>query len=189
MNTIARFDTELFMLINTRLTAPFLDSFMPYVTDKLNFLGAIIVSAVLIWVLGKRRDRAGLVTLVLLVLASDLFCNQLKHLFMRIRPCNAIEGIRVLAGCGGSYSMPSGHATNIFAAMVFLTARYRRLFPLFLSIAFIVAYSRVYVGVHYPSDVIAGAGLGTVMALIFTKAEGLILSRYIDKKEEERVEL
>lgn len=85
--------------------------------------------------------------------------------------------------------MPSGHATNIFAAMVFLTARYKKFFPLFLAIAFTVAYSRVYVGVHYPLDVMAGAMLGAVLALLFTKAEVFIVSRYFDKKEDEGVEL
>lgn len=189
MDAILRLDTELFKIINSGLTAPFLDSFMPYVTEKFNFLGAVLISALLIWALGKRRDRVGLIVLVVLVLASDFMSSGLRHLFMRIRPCHAIEGVRLLAGCGGSYSMPSGHATNIFAAMVFLTARYKKFFPLFLAIAFTVAYSRVYVGVHYPLDVMAGAMLGAILALLFTKAEVFIVSRYFDKKEDEGVEL
>ena len=171
MDAITRFDIELFRLINSVWTSPFLDSFMVYVTSKMNFLGAIIVAAVLIWVLGKRQDRLGLVILVAVVLLSDFASNTFKHLFERIRPCSAFEGVRLLVGCGGSFSMPSGHATNIFAAMVFLSARYRRFWPAFIFIAFVVAYSRVYVGVHFPSDVIAGAFLGSVIALLFFSAE------------------
>lgn len=171
MDAITRFDIELFRLINSVWTSPFLDSFMVYVTSKMNFLGAIIVAAVLIWVLGKRQDRLGLVILVAVVLLSDLASNTLKHLFERIRPCSGLEGVRLLVGCGGSFSLPSGHATNIFAAMVFLSARYRRFWPAFIFIAFVVAYSRVYVGVHFPSDVIAGAFLGSVIALVFFSAE------------------
>jgi len=171
MDAITRFDIELFRLINSVWTSPFLDSFMVYVTSKMNFLGAIIVAAVLIWILGKRQDRLGLVILVAVVLLSDFASNTFKHLFERIRPCSAFEGVRLLVGCGGSFSMPSGHATNIFAAMVFLSARYRRFWPAFIFIAFVVAYSRVYVGVHFPSDVIAGAFLGSVIALLFFSAE------------------
>jgi undecaprenyl-diphosphatase len=172
MGAILRFDTELFYAINTRLTAGWLDSFMPYVTEKMNFLGAIIVAAVLIMILGKRKDRWGLLLLVLVVFSADFLSNETKHLFMRIRPCNALDGVRLLAGCSRSYSFPSGHATNIFAAMVFLTIRYKKFFPVFITIAVTVAYSRVYVGVHYPLDVAGGAVLGSAVAIVWSAAEG-----------------
>lgn len=170
MDSILSFDNWLFHQANRALTSPFLDSMMPYVTEKMNFLGVVIIAAALIVILGNRRDRIGLVVLVLVVLSSDFVCALLKDLFTRLRPCNAME-VRLLVGCGSSYSFPSGHATNIFAAMVFLTLRYRKFFPLFLFIAFTVAYSRVYVGVHYPLDVLGGAVLGSVMAVIFTEGE------------------
>lgn len=165
MDAIAGFDAELFRLINNSLTSPFLDILMPYVTEKFNFLGVIIAAAVLIIVLGKRQDRIGLLLLVALVLLSDLAANTLKGVLARTRPCNAMDGVRLLVGCGSSFSMPSGHATNIFAAMVFLSTRYKRFMPAFLVFAFMVAYSRVYVGVHYPLDALVGALLGTAMAL------------------------
>jgi len=171
MEAILNFDIEIFRFINTGLTAPFLDTVMVFMTEKMNFMGAIIIAAALIWILGKRQDRVGLIVLVLLVLMTDLASNMLKHSVMRVRPCSALEGVRLLVGCGGSFSMTSSHAANIFAAMVFLTARYRKFWPVFISIAVIVAYSRVYVGVHYPTDVIVGAALGTVLALVFYSAE------------------
>lgn len=170
MDSILQLDSQVFHLVNSVYTSPVLDAAMPYVTEKFNFLGAIIVAAILIVTLGKRQDRVGLLVLVVLVFASDFVCAELKHLVERVRPCNSMD-VRLLVGCGGSYSFPSGHATNIFAAMVFLTIRYRRFAPLFLFIATAVAYSRVYVGVHYPLDVIGGAALGTIMAFIFTLGE------------------
>ncbi|HBG46954.1 MAG TPA: phosphatase PAP2 family protein [Deltaproteobacteria bacterium] len=181
MDAIINFDTELFRLINTSWTAPFLDSLMVYVTGKMNFLGVIIVAAVLIWTLGKRQDRIGLIVLVAVVLTSDFASNYIKGVFMRIRPCNSLEGVRLLVGCGGSFAMPSGHATNIFAAMVFLSARYMKLCPVFLIIAALVAYSRVYVGVHYPADVTVGAILGGAIALAFYSAERGYLRRRLVK--------
>lgn len=177
-------DIVIFKLVNTGMTSPFLDSVMTYVTDKMNFMGAVIVAAALIWILGKRQDRVGLIVLVALVLLSDLASNTLKHLIERQRPCNVIEGARLLVGCANSFSMPSSHATNIFAAMVFLTARYRKFWPLFIGMAILVSYSRVYVGVHYPTDVISGAALGTGMALLFYSAErGYLRGRLLKSLE------
>lgn len=185
MGFVARFDTELFYMINTRLTAGWLDLLMPYVTEKLNFLGAIIVAAVLILILGKRSDRWGLVLLVFVVLSADFLSNTGKHIFMRIRPCNALDGVRLLAGCSHSYSFPSSHAANIFASMVFLTVRYKKFFPVFLTVAFTVAYSRVYVGVHYPLDVAGGAVLGSAVALVWCGADRRftrVIAQYCGKR-------
>jgi undecaprenyl-diphosphatase len=95
----------------------------------------------------------------------------IKHGVARIRPCNVLDGIRLLVGCTQSYSMPSNHAVNSFAGAVpvfYLTRGYVpflwRCYPLGLAAA--ICFSRVYVGVHYPSDVIAGALLGSVTAIL-----------------------
>ncbi|GMR05363.1 MAG: phosphatase PAP2 family protein [Thermodesulfobacteriota bacterium] len=164
-------DIWLFRAMNGTYTLSVLDVLMVYVTQKSNFLGVIVVAAVLILLFGKKKDRVGLLLLVLVVATSDAACNFFKHLFMRVRPCHALEGVRLLVGCGGSYSMPSGHATNIFAAMVFLSLRYRKGAPFFLIFALMVAYSRVYVGVHYPADIFVGALLGTGIAFFYSWAE------------------
>ncbi len=186
MDAILNLDREIFKLINSGLTTSFFDALMPYVSQKFNFLGAIIIAALLVFALGKRRDRWGLVILVAVVLLSDLSSNVLKNLIMRTRPCNAFE-VRLLLGCGGSFSMPSAHATNIFAAMVFLTIRYKKLFPLFLVIALTVSYSRVYVGVHYPLDVVAGAFLGSTIAVAASGAEKRF-SKSFNKKASDTIE-
>ncbi|MEK7773523.1 MAG: phosphatase PAP2 family protein [Deltaproteobacteria bacterium] len=163
-----RFDTELFYLINTRLTNHFLDIFMPYVTQKFNFFGVLaLVAAALMFIAGGKKERWGLALLIIAVFSADFLAAELKHVFGRIRPCNALEGVRLLAGCGGSFSFPSAHAVNITAAMVFLTARHRKYAPVFLPVAFIISYSRVYVGVHYPLDVAGGALLGAAVAIAF----------------------
>lgn len=187
MEAIMALDRWLFFLINGSSTYH-LDFVMPFVTQKFNFLGAIIAGAVFIMVFGKRRDRWGLVLLVIVVLSSDLASNLLKGVFARTRPCNAMEGVRMLSGCGSSYSFPSGHATNIFAAMAFLTTRYRRYFPVFFAVALVVGYSRVYVGVHYPADVLAGALLGSALAVLYAGADKRYFTPRIDAYFMEKAE-
>jgi len=188
MEALIRLDAGLFRLINGSLSAYWLDPVMQFVTVKFNFLGAIIAAAVLILVLGKRQDRVGLAVLVVTVSAADFTSNILKHLIMRARPCAVLEDVRMLVGCSNSFSLPSGHATNIFAAMVFLSLRYRKFTPVFLSFAFLVAVSRVYVGVHYPFDAAAGAAFGTGVAFVFTWAEKKGMAYYEQRTRPDVVE-
>lgn len=187
MNVITSYDTALFRAINERYTTPFFDLVMPYITNKSNFLGVVIVAAVLVLLFGGKKDRWGLVVLLAVVLTGDLVCNTIKYAIMRVRPCNELFDVRLLAGCSKSFSLPSGHATNSFAAMVFLAVRYKGLSPLFLIFAFAVAYSRVYVGVHYPLDVTAGAVIGTAVALIYTALDrkySVVLFDYFKKDKD-----
>ncbi len=171
MDKIIGLDIAVFHAINGSFTNSFLDWFMPFITEKSNFTFLFIAVAALIVFRGKRKGRWGLFLLVFTVITSDFISNLLKHAVMRVRPCSALEGVRLLVGCGHSYSLPSGHATNISAAMVFLTTRYKRYFPVFITIALAVSYSRVYVGVHYPIDVITGAVLGSGVAMIISEID------------------
>jgi len=100
------------------------------------------------------------------LLIADWSANILKHYFERIRPCNALEGVRLLAGCGKSFSMPSNHSVNAFAfiAPLYMLLKNRMRYA-FVAIAILVGFSRVYVGVHYPSDTIAGALLGVMLGI------------------------
>jgi undecaprenyl-diphosphatase len=82
-----------------------------------------------------------------------------------------------LVGCGPGKSFPSSHATNNFALATILTYYFRKYRYWFYSIAALVAFSRVYVGVHYPIDISAGAILGTSVGLLFT-----LIATKIDKK-------
>jgi len=86
--------------------------------------------------------------------------------------------VRTLVGCTSSFALPSNHATNTFALASFFASSYRRLAaPLFI-LAFLVGYSRIYVGVHYPFDVLGGAALGVILGLLVGALGRWILFRW-----------
>mgnify|MGYP001595470193 CR=1 FL=1 len=165
-------DTFLFSYINRGLQNSILDVTMPVITDKYYFLTLILMA----WLLIRDKKRA-LVPIALTVISvalSDWTSNILKHIIERLRPCNVLEAVNLLVGCTDSFSMPSNHAANAFAAIFSLSYRAagepadrkRWLRWLLLSIAVVVGFSRVYVGVHYPADVVVGAFTGIIISIL-----------------------
>jgi undecaprenyl-diphosphatase len=126
------------------------------------------------------RGRSTLLTACAALLAVALVDGTghlLKILFARPRPCHTLAGLRVLAGCGDSFSVPSNHAANMFALAAVLAHDARRArWPLF-GLAAVIAYARVYVGAHYPSDVVGGAALGAALGTAVAMAVPRLASR------------
>jgi len=162
--SLPEIDTLAFFLINKNLQNSLFDIVMPFVTDK----SYLIFLPLFLLFLFKDREKAfiALILGIVSLLIADWSANILKHYFERIRPCNALDGVRLLAGCGKSFSMPSNHSVNAFA---FISPLYmllkNRMRYAFIAIAILVGFSRVYVGVHYPSDTIAGALLGVMLGI------------------------
>jgi undecaprenyl-diphosphatase len=103
------------------------------------------------------------------VWTADLLVLAIKAGVERPRPTATVPEADPLVGAVG-WSMPSGHAATTFAGAVALTYLWRRGAPFFFLLAAAIAFSRVYVGVHYPGDVLAGAGVGTVVGLAWVAA-------------------
>ena len=162
--SLPEIDTLAFFLINKNLQNSLFDIAMPFITDK----SYLIFLPLFLLVFFKDREKAliALILGIVSLLIADWSANILKHSFERIRPCYALEGVRLLAGCGKSFSMPSNHSVNAFAFISPLCMLLKnRMRYAFVAVAILVGFSRVYVGVHYPSDTIAGALLGIMLGI------------------------
>ena len=172
-------DAAVFQLINQDGRNAFFDWFMPFMSELKNFTLVLILLGV--WVLWRER-KAGIVFLIFLgltVTITDQSTNRLMKEFIgRIRPCAVLEHVRMLTDCNTSYSFPSAHAVNIFAGAFFMSQAFRRLAPVFYVIAAVVAYSRVYIGVHYPLDVIGGAAIGLLIAWPMRRLKDEVVNRF-----------
>jgi undecaprenyl-diphosphatase len=132
-----------------------------------------------------KNKKTALVVLCIAVISfliTDVLGNMLKHYFERTRPCNQFEAARILVNCTQSFSMPSNHAANAFAfSTPFLITFKDKLKYALVVIAFFVSLSRVYVGVHYPSDIIVGGLVGTILALSVNSLYKTVAKRFWGK--------
>jgi undecaprenyl-diphosphatase len=171
-------EVRVFRFLNTSLANPVFDWLMPIVTDFKRSRVVLIVVWALLVIFGGNRGRWAALMLIPLVAATDqLSASVLKPLVGRMRPCEVLGAIRLWHGHEGwittpaevvrsyksSFSFPSSHATNITGAMLFLGLTYRKfLWPLVI-VAAAVSYSRVYIGVHWTSDILVGAAIGALL--------------------------
>lgn len=170
---VKEIDTDLFLLING-WHSPFWDTVMYWLSNKLIWIPLYLLLIYFLILYFKKQTIIILLFVAILIFLSDQTSVSLfKNIFQRLRPChepslsNLVHIVK--DKCGGQYGFVSSHATNHFAISVFLIPflgkRLKYFTPLILFWAAIISYSRVYLGVHYPGDVIGGAILGSTLGL------------------------
>ena len=179
-------DVELFYKINTVWTNSFFDNNFPWWRDSTTWYPVYLFLLVFILLNFGWRAWTWILFIVINVTLTDQFSSTfVKHWAARLRPCQdpaMAEYVRMLLNhCSGGNSFPSSHATNHFGAAVFIFCTLRKYcgnwIYLFFFWAASVSYGQIYVGVHYPTDVLGGTIIGSIIgycvALIYNKKIGL----------------
>lgn len=169
LESIQAADSAVLLFIQHNLRFGFFNFFF----KAMSFLGdggAIWIAAAVVLLIFNKTRRGGL-DLALSLLIAAVVCNLvIKDIAARPRPYFTIEGLEILVKPLKSYSFPSGHACSSFASATALCLAFRKQGGAWAFLpAALISLSRIYVGVHYPTDVLAGAVLGALVALAVYK--------------------
>ena len=183
IDTIVEIDKILMVFLNKTISNSIFDILMPIITNQ-KFL--TIIGVILILYLGFYSGKRGKITLIVLIFAagiSDAVCAQIiKPWAGRIRPSHEyIDYINLLVSKGGKWSFPSNHAANSFAFATVLSYFYDKNKIILFSIASVIAFSRVYVGVHYPMDIFFGGLIGYTISWIILSIWVIIKMRELKR--------
>lgn len=174
---LLQFDKDLFLWLNA-LGNERWDGFWMFMTRTLNSLPLYLLLLYLsIKALGWKRTLVVVVAVALTIVCTDQLSNFFKYGLGRLRPCHdpEVSGTMrlVKSYCGGKFGFFSAHAANAFGPAIFFVSLFRGKVPYIGMImvlwACLVAYSRIYIGVHYPLDVIGGALVGAFFGWLFSK--------------------
>ena len=169
MTKLLQWDLEIFRFINQGMASNWLDRPMLLLSSELLWAVVTAVFLVTIICLRKRHLLNSFLLMALAASATDFFSYRiLKPAIDRERPCHQLTDVRIVPpSCGGTWSFPSNHAANGMAvATVAILVTRRRAAWLLVPTAILVGLSRVYLGVHFPGDVIAGFVVGIFIAIV-----------------------
>ncbi len=180
------YDKELFLFLNN-LGSSRWDHFWLIITDELTF---IPLYSILLFLLYRKFGLKSLLLFIVVVAVMITFTDQITNVFKRVferpRPCRTegvMEHMRFVAKRCGLYGFFSGHSSNSMAAAVFagllLKPYYKKLIFILLFWSVVVAYSRIYVGVHYPLDIVCGLAFGSIAGFVFYKLSLYLKKRFI----------
>jgi undecaprenyl-diphosphatase len=162
-------DIAVLKFINLTIANPAFDLFFKFMGDFEFWRWPIALAIVILAWKGGVRGRWFIAACVVTIAVVDPTIHYfLKPLFARLRPCKDpnLPWVRAIDGCGGRYGFPSSHAGNLMSLAVVSGWFYRKSWYFVYPLAIIVAISRVYLGVHYPSDVLGGAAYGAGVGIL-----------------------
>ncbi|HAP01629.1 MAG TPA: phosphatase PAP2 family protein [Bacteroidetes bacterium] len=182
INYLKELDKKIFILIHHDGENSFFNFIMPFVRDKYFWTPLYIVFLILIFYHFKKKSWIIIFAVTLLITITDqLSSSVFKPIFHRLRPCQNSElsaYMNHVIDCGSGFGFVSSHAANHFALAVFIGllfySRIKWLLFVLLAWAALVCYAQVYVGYHYPADVICGGIVGTIPSVL--------LYRYLKKR-------
>lgn len=177
IESLMQFDLTVFLAINKGSANAFFDWLMPILRNP--YTWAPLYLFLLVFFIRNYKKRGAIMVLFyfLSFAATDFItASIIKPQVKRVRPCNEValkEHIDIRVRCGSGYSFPSAHAANHFAMGVFLLVLFYRtwkpIIPLSLLWAVSIGYAQIYVGVHYPLDILGGGILGAIIGLLMAK--------------------
>lgn len=175
MEVLLQLDYSLFHLINYKWSNRIFDILLPIMRNKYIWYPLyVFISSYLMMRFGALRGAIWIMSMVTCVIMVDIASSQVvKQTIQRTRPCNEVvkeSKIVERATCRYSYSFPSSHAANHFAMATFLIllGRLKKMAKISLYLwASVISYAQVYVGLHYPTDILGGALLGIVIARLY----------------------
>ena len=154
--------------IQKYLTSPIMDKIMVFITTLGN-TGMIWIVLALLMLFNKKYRKTGIVLAIGLILSIVIGNIMLKPLFHRLRPFQIKEGIELIISAPHDYSFPSGHTLASVISATILLLRERKIGIYALVLAILIAFSRVYLYVHFPTDILGGAILGVVIGFASIK--------------------
>jgi undecaprenyl-diphosphatase len=174
MTELLHWDAQLFHFVNTSCSNAFFDFLLPILRNKYTWFPLYIFLISFILINYQKKGLYIILAMSLCVGLSDSISSHLiKKSVKRLRPCKVLEqaeDFNLLVRCGSGYSFPSSHAANHFAMAFFLLfifgKKNRWIKPALIIWAFSIAFSQIYVGVHFPLDALAGASLGCLIAYL-----------------------
>ncbi len=188
MEAIQSFDTSALLYIQDFLRTPFWNTFF-VIFSRLGDGGILWIALGLALLFPPKTRRQGFDILLCLTFAFLVVNCILKPWVARVRPYNAIEGLTILVAPLSDFSFPSGHTNASFAAAFALTKCFGKKGAWAYLFAVLIAVSRLWVGVHYPTDVLAGAACGTVCAWIaWVLSQKYIPAAFLAPHKEDRPE-
>lgn len=174
LQKLQQWDETFFTAINSGTANPFFDILMPFL--RISYVWAPLYLFIIVFLIHnyKLKGLWWIVFFLATVSMADMVgTNVFKHNFLRVRPCNTPElfpNLRLLVVCPSGYGFTSNHAANHFGMATFIFLTFRHIFKRWTLIAFVwagaICYAQVYVGVHYPGDILGGAALGIIFAFL-----------------------
>ena len=177
LQTLLELDSNILLWIQDVIRSDILTPIVVFITH-LGDKGAIWMVLAIALAIPKKTRRASVLVLMALLVSYMINNVVLKNAVARTRPYEVIDSLQLLIQRQKDFSFPSGHTASSFAAAVVFYRRLPKKYGvLSLVLAVLISLSRLYVGVHYPSDVLCGAISGTVIALMLCKGEHILLAK------------